>query len=116
MLTVCGVGLAVFSLAVLVPGGSGSAQDAETSNYLRALERICATGVTPEANRASEQVVHARDRQGQVEEVVRYNLTRGVLGTGQMETRRTTTPHGEAINFWGPQPPERAYARCFQAP
>lgn len=102
----CFTGVLLLSAMVLAPGAMASAADSATHDYLRALERICQTGVTQEMHSLYRNAVAALDREGQVVATTTHSSVR---------IRTTTNPHGKATDFWEPRPPDLAYLNCSQA-
>ncbi|MBI4635967.1 MAG: hypothetical protein HY727_06410 [Candidatus Rokubacteria bacterium] len=75
---------------VLVSASPARAYEAEAQAYVKALESICTTGVTPEVKKLYEAYVKAVD-------LAEYGRGRG-------------------SNFGGPKDPEHAHHECVQAP
>lgn len=98
--------------AMLVPGAPAAA--AGHDRYSRALERICETGITPEAEAAYRELASALAKEASPFE---FSTTTAVgLPTRKRVAIRTTDgPHGKATDFWGPRTPEHAYLNCVQA-
>lgn len=115
-LVVYGAGLAVCSIVVFLPSARAPASEVETRSYLSAIERICVTGVTPETNKAHERVVAALAKEAQVIDTWVAGVFGGLLRRPQAIRTVDSNPHGTTMNFWGPRPPERAYAECVQTP
>jgi hypothetical protein len=110
-----GAGLTVCSMVLLFPSERARASEVETRNYLKATESICVTGVTPEANKAHEDLMAALAK----EESAIDTAGGTVAPMRRRQAIRTvqSNPHGwTTANFWRPRPPELAYANCVQSP
>lgn len=113
---VYGVGLAVCSIVLLAPPARAPASEIETRRYLEVIERICTTGVTPEANKAHEQLVAALAKEGKVIDVFVFDQYGRRFTRKQAYRTVAGNPHGSTANFWGPRHPEVAYGDCVHTP
>ena len=99
---------------VLLPPMLVPAAAAGHERYWRAVERICETGITPEAEAAYRELALATGKEASPYE---FSTTTAV-GHPTRKTvaiRTTDGPHGKATDFWGPRTPEHAYLNCVQA-
>lgn len=108
--TVLVLGVAVV-MSLLVPGPSLSASESE--RYWRTIEKICETGVTPDAVEAHRQFAAALDREATRSKVSVLGI-RGKLLTREQLIRVAEGPHGRTNNFGGARTPDVAYANCFR--
>jgi len=114
-LVVYGAGLAACSIVLLFPSGRAPASEVETRSYLGVIQRICVTGVTPEANKAHEEVVAALAKEGKATDTT--GGTTGPVRRRQVIRTVESNPHGwTTTNLWGARAPERAYEDCVQHP
>jgi len=92
----------------------------EVAAYQRALTEVCKTGVTPELNAQYQRAVASVDRDRAVVDTTTYlpdySPAPGTPAPSKQSVRGTTDPRGRTtINFWGPRPPDLAWANCWQA-
>ena len=101
---------------ILVAFTAAAAAD-EVTTYQRALAEVCTTGVTPELSAQYQRAVAAVDREASIVDVVPHfaRVTGRTMTSKQLVRVTTTNPHGKTTDFWGPKPPDLAYANCTQA-
>ncbi len=101
---------------ILVAFTSAAAAD-EVAAYQRVLAEVCVTGVTPELSAQYQRAVAAVDREASIVDVVPHlaRVTGRTMTSKQLVRVTTTNPHGKTTDFWGPKPPDLAYANCTQA-
>lgn len=110
-----------FALGVVLAAGilvafTAAAFADEVAAYQRALTEVCKTGVTPELSPQYQRAVAAVAREASVVDVVPHIArVTGRTMTSKQFMRTTTNPHGKTTDFWGPRPPDLAYANCWQA-
>lgn len=108
------LGLVLVS-GILVALTAAAAAD-EVATYQRALAEVCTTGLTPELSEQYQRAVAAVNREASVVDVVtHFARVAGTTVTSKQLVRVTTNPHGKTTDFWGPRPPDLAYANCVQA-
>lgn len=114
-LVVNGAGLAVCSIVLLFPSERAPASEVETRSYLEVIQRICVTGVTPEATKAHEQVVAALAKEGKATDTT--GGTTAPVHRRQVIRTVESNPHGwTTTNLWGARAPDHAYTECVQGP
>lgn len=99
-------------LAALVRGAPAAA--AGHDPYWRAVERICETGITPEAEAAYRELASALAKEASPY-VFSTTTAVGHPTRKTVAIRTTDGPHGKTTDFWGPRTPEHAYLNCVQA-
>ena len=101
---------------ILVAFTSAAAVD-EVAAYQRVLAEVCVTGVTPELSAQYQRAAAAVDQEASVVDVVPHlaRVTGSTMTSKQLVRVTTTNPHGKTTDFWGPKPPDLAYANCTQA-
>jgi hypothetical protein len=114
-LVVYGAGLVACSIVLLFPSTHAPASEVETRSYLEVIQRICVTGVTPEASKAHEQVVAALAKEGKATDTT--GGTTAPVRRRQVIRTVESNPHGwTTTNLWGARAPEHANAECVQSP
>jgi hypothetical protein len=114
MRAVEGIAISV-GVLVLVLGAAAAPVAAVDHDHVRAVARICETGVTPEMAAGHDEFAAAFFSKGDRTERWGFAGFPPVRTLLVSVTRTTDGPHGKTTNFWGPRPLEEEKTNCIQA-